>query len=191
MVADGMGGHACGEIASRFVSERLAELAVSLPPDVDAVAEAIEAVNLELSAQMLTSESYSGMGTTVAGVLFFPQAMVCFNVGDSSVFRVQGKILTKLSIDDVSLFGWKGALTQALGGTDEHDPVEPHTRLDHDYAGCAYLICSDGLTDMLPIAAMEACIAPDLGQTVSKLLQAALACGALDNVTVLFVQPER
>lgn len=195
MVADGMGGHASGEVASRFVSDRMAERAVSLPPDVGAVAEAIEAVNLELTAYMQTDASYSGMGTTIAGILFFPKAAVCFNVGDSSVFRVEegssGRSLTKLSIDDVSVFGRKSALTQALGGTDEHEPVEPHARLEPDDAGHIYLICSDGLTDMVSTADMAACIGPDPGQTVSKLLQTALAGGGFDNVSILLVQPEQ
>jgi PPM family protein phosphatase len=191
MVADGMGGHASGEVASRFVSEQFAELAVSLPPDADAVAKGVEAVNLKLSAYMQTDPSYSGMGTTVVGILFFPQTAVCFNVGDSSVFRVEEQFLAKMSIDDVSVFGRKGALTQALGGTDEHDPVEPHTRMEPDHAGHSYLICSDGLTDMVSTAEMAACIGSDPGQTVSKLLHAALASGGLDNISIIFVQSEQ
>jgi PPM family protein phosphatase len=191
MVADGMGGHASGEVASRFVSERFAEAVVSLAPDVEAVAKAVEAVNLELSAHMQTDDTYSGMGTTVAGILFFPQVAICFNVGDSSVFRVQEQLFTKLSIDDVSVFGRKSALTQALGGADEHEPVEPHVRLELDYAGYSYLICSDGLTDMVSVADMVACISPTPKQTVAKLLQSALANGGLDNISIIYVQSEQ
>jgi serine/threonine protein phosphatase PrpC len=188
MVADGMGGHSCGEVASLFAGERLADLAATLPPQPDAVGDAVETVNRELFARMQTATEYMGMGTTVAGILFFPERCVCFNVGDSSVFRVQGAFLAKLSTDDVSLCIKPGALTQALGGAPDYLAVAPHVREEKDYNGRSYLICSDGLTDMVPLDDMEGLISDDPKETVSKLLEAALANGGRDNVSILFIR---
>jgi PPM family protein phosphatase len=188
MVADGMGGHSCGEVASLFAGERLAALAVTLPPQTDAVGDAVETVNRELFDRMQMATEYKGMGTTVAGILFFPQECLCFNVGDSSVFRVQGEYLAKLSVDDVSYAVRPGALTQALGGAPDYLAVSPHVHTEKDHNGRSYLICSDGLTDMVSLDDMEELICNDPRETVSKLLQEALKNGGRDNVSILFVQ---
>ena len=87
--------------------------------------DAVETVNRELFDRMQAATEYKGMGTTVAGILFFPQECLCFNVGDSSVFRVQGEYLAKLSVDDVSYAVRPGALTQALGGAPDYLAVVP------------------------------------------------------------------
>jgi serine/threonine protein phosphatase PrpC len=188
LVADGMGGHSCGEIASLYAGERLAALAATLPPRANAVGDAVETVNRELFDRMQAAAEYKGMGTTVAGILFFPQGCLCFNVGDSSVFRVQGAYLAKLSTDDVCLSVRSGVLTQALGGAPDYLAVCPHVHEEKDHGGRSYLICSDGLTDMVALDDMEELLSEDPRETVSKLLDAALANGGRDNVTIVFIQ---
>lgn len=190
MVADGMGGHSCGEVASRFVAERFKDLSGKLPPSEEALDAAIQDVNGELYACMGRAAAYRGMGTTVAGLLFYPDGCLCFNVGDSSVFRVCDGYLEKISIDDVPARARTGILTQALGGAPEFARVVPHLRREADYAGRSYLVCSDGLTDMVSLDEMEECLTDDPGETVQKLLDAALDNGGADNVTILFVQAE-
>src|SRR5437763_9764430 len=85
-VADGMGGHVGGEIASRYAIKRLAELSQGATQDI---AARLDAIHAELYAAMGASPSLRGMGTTVAGLLLSGDEAVWFNVGDSRVYALR------------------------------------------------------------------------------------------------------
>jgi PPM family protein phosphatase len=99
-----------------------------------------------------------------------------------------GRQLEKISVDDLVPGARRGVLSQSLGGTPSYVPVDAHLSMQDGNPGNGYIICSDGLTDMVPLDGMEACLSGDIGATVSKLLEAALAAGGADNITVLYVR---
>jgi PPM family protein phosphatase len=199
LVADGMGGHAAGEVASRVVAERLAEHA-SRAVDAPALAELLADVNAELFELMREQPRLGGMVTTVAGVVVDRAASLVFNIGDSRVYRIDDDGLAQLSTDDTPgpklADGRTAALTshlitQTLGGAYEATAIEPHLLALPPAAGERYLICSDGLSDPLPRAALEACLRPDARGSIAALFEAAMAAGGTDNVSIVILDLRR
>jgi protein phosphatase len=156
MVADGMGGHAQGALASREVLDYLVAAAdrISNP---ETCAEAIEAANQHLYTLVEQQEAALGMGATLVGAFLTPTALLTFNVGDSRCYLFSAGRLIQLSHDDVADEGshYSGhrrshAITQALGGSSFPVAVEPHVNVDAPLgADETLLLCSDGLTDMV------------------------------------------
>jgi serine/threonine protein phosphatase PrpC len=197
LVADGLGGHAGGDVASRFVAGRLAERAAEAV-DAAALKELVCALDLELFAMMRERPGLEGMGTTVAGLHVGPAGLNVFNIGDSRVYRIGRTGLTQLSTDDTpgpKLADGRTAayttalLTQSLGGWHDVDGITPHV-LEEPVEG-RYLICSDGLTDLLDPDAITAHIGDDDVASVTALFEAAMAAGGSDNVSILLVRLRR
>ena len=184
LVADGMGGHVGGREASRRAAEGLVRL-IAGGPGPSEVAAAVRTVNRELF-DAAEDPALRGMGTTVAGIVATADRTVWFNVGDSRVYSVRQGFLRQLSVDDVPAGGPAGGrITQALGGADAFLEIEPHVGTEATRAGRRYLLCSDGLTDALPVEAVERALSDDDGDLVGGLLAGALAAGAPDNVSIV------
>jgi serine/threonine protein phosphatase PrpC len=137
------------------------------------------------------------MGTTVAGIAVGSGGVVVFNVGDSRVDRIGARGLVQLSTDDTpgpKLADGRTAahttalITQTLGGADVLNEVEPHVLEEPLEAGARYLICSDGLTDLLDLADIGAELEEDDEASVSALFRAAMAKGGHDNVSIILVR---
>ena len=185
LVADGMGGHVGGREASRLAAQGLVRLIAGGAGPSD-VAAALRAVNRELFAAAAEDPALRGMGTTVAGIVVMSDRTLWFNVGDSRVYSVRQEFLRQLSVDDVPAGGPAGGrITQALGGADAFVEVEPHVGSESTRAGRRYLLCSDGLTDALPLEAIERALPDDDRGLVDTLLDRALAAGAPDNVSIV------
>jgi len=184
-VADGMGGHAGGEIASRYATKRLAET------PIDAAAAALrgrlEAINKELYQTMKAVPSLLGMGTTVAGLLLSAARALCFNVGDSRIYRFRRSRLEQLSIDDVPPGPRSGLITQTLGGAPILVPIAPHIGEEAIVLPSRWLLCSDGLTDMLDDADIERVLATNDEPAVRALFAAAMDAGGADNISIVLV----
>jgi serine/threonine protein phosphatase PrpC len=194
LVADGMGGHAAGEEASRLAAFRLAESVPSLDGE-PAVAAFLRQVNREIFDAMRENSQCRGMGTTVAGLMVRPGGVLWFNVGDSRVFRYRDRFLRQLSIDDVpdldvGRTGRSGSLTQALGGAATFIEVVPHVGTDPLVPGWRYLLCSDGLTDMVDLAAIEAAMAAADAAAVTRLFERAMIPGQ-DNISIIVATIEQ
>lgn len=200
LVADGMGGHAAGDVASRLVAESLTERAAEAaapPSDGSALAGLLRDVDRELFALMRERPALYGMGTTVAGLHLAPAAIRVFNVGDSRVYRIDQAGLCQLSTDDTPgpkladgrTAAWTMALlSQSLGGALAPDDLTPHV-LDEPIEGPRrYLICSDGLTDLVGVEALAGHIGSSDTGTVTALFQAAMAAGGDDNVSIVLVR---
>jgi serine/threonine protein phosphatase PrpC len=194
LVADGLGGHAAGDVASRFVAERLSERAAEAA-DAAALAGLLRSVDEALFAMMRNRPALEGMGTTVAGLHVAPAALHVFNVGDSRVYRIEAGGVTQLSTDDTpgrKLADGRTAayttalLSQSLGGWHDPDGITPHV-LEEPVEG-RYLICSDGLTDLVDPEAIAAHIGDDDAASVTALFEAAMAAGGDDNVSILLVR---
>ncbi|MBX9650573.1 MAG: protein phosphatase 2C domain-containing protein, partial [Xanthobacteraceae bacterium] len=156
MIADGMGGHAEGALASRAVLDYLVA-AVDRLAESASCAEVIEEANRHLFELMHHHPEALGMGSTIVGATLKADQLVTFNVGDSSAHLFSKRQMIQLSRDDVPKqeshrlgFRRSHALTQALGGSPFSLPVDPHITIDAPLApGETLLLCSDGLTDMV------------------------------------------
>jgi len=198
LVADGMGGHPAGDIASRFVIEHLMSRLNDRTTDAACIVDAIRDANRSLFAEMERIPALYGMGTTIAGLVAHAAGVFTFTVGDSRVYRRRGGRIEQLGVDDSVQVGappFSGrkasrVLSQCLGGFSGAEQIEPHiTRLPLE-AGAEFLICSDGLHDMLSDPQIEGCLDADLGRTVTALFENAMRAGGIDNISIIHARIE-
>src|SRR6266487_880787 len=199
-VADGMGGHAAGEVASNVVITSLAYLDEDRRAD-DLIAELRDATanaNRHLRDLVAEDPDLEGMGTTLTGLLFAGNRIGVVHVGDSRGYLLRGGQLSQITHDDtfVQALIDEGRLTEeeahshpqrslilrALNGTD----VEPDLSIREARVGDRYLLCSDGLSDVVSAETMlEALQLPDPQQCADRLVELALRGGGPDNVTCI------
>lgn len=122
LVADGMGAHAAGEVASALAAAHLASVLPSVT-DFSGLADAVEQTNRLLFETMALRPEFTGMGTTVVGVCYEAERLVAFNVGDSRIYAYENGRLAQLSEDHVVHGHF---LTQCLGGYASPTSVEPN-----------------------------------------------------------------
>jgi PPM family protein phosphatase len=195
VIADGMGGHEGGKIASRIVVEAIAGSIGRVRDEADVMSMITDA-NRRLFEEMYSGEGRPGMGTTIVGVILFDHEALVFNVGDSRAYEIRRNRLLQLSRDDTLNVdrGRRGsrshALTQSLGGTTKPLALHPHLRrlrLD-DHVGV--LLCSDGLSDMVQEDGIERVLSTHPDDPTERLVAAALDAGGKDNVTVIVIGPK-
>lgn len=194
MIADGMGGHVHGAMASQAVLDYLVA-AIDRLSNPASCAEAIEEANRQLYELMREHKEALGMGSTLVGAVLTAGQLVTFNIGDSRCYLFSSGQLVQLSHDDIPEgeschFGRRRshALTQALGGSPFPIAVEPHISIDPPLApGETLLLCSDGLTDMVSSEVIGSTLklANDPLQATRKLAAKAFASGARDNISLL------
>jgi PPM family protein phosphatase len=190
-VADGLGGHPGGEVASALVVRQLA-LAGPLLDSEDSLREVLSACNAAVYAAAADDPALTTMGTTVAGVVVTADRVMAFNVGDSGVYAAgpdgvrQLTTDDRLSADDLPA----GIVTQALGGSDELAAVDPHVITSPLSGDTSYLVCSDGLTDPVPTEVLDQVLRQHQdGPAVFELWKAAIEAGGPDNITIALVRP--
>ncbi|MEV7025870.1 protein phosphatase 2C domain-containing protein [Kitasatospora sp. NPDC093558] len=197
-VADGLGGHPGGEVASALVARRLAADGPGLDGE-EAVREELQDCNRAVFAAAAEEPDLAAMGTTVAGLVLLPERAVVFNVGDSRVYRVTADGLRLVSVDDSPPLPpgrrTTSMVTQTLGGSLGLTFVEPHVRTAPLAAGDRYLVCSDGLTDPVPeeeLAELLSRVSEDSdrsdGKAAFELWRAAIEAGGPDNITLALVR---
>jgi PPM family protein phosphatase len=196
VVADGMGGHAGGEIASQIAVRELAQTARAFGHAAD-IGEALAQANRRLYEVMASAPQLRGMGATIVGLTAIGTELCLFNLGDSRGYVRSGSYLRLLSIDDTPYFGSEEhggrtgrhghGITQSLGGLPVFQEVHPHLLPLPIRRGERYLLCSDGLTDMLDQDRIETCLDSDPAVAAQKLLDAALAEGGLDNISLIII----
>ena len=199
-LADGMGGHAAGEVASQLVIAALAHLDDD-EPGGDLLAKldaAVRAGNAAIAAQVEMEPELEGMGTTLTAILFDGNRIGLVHIGDSRGYLLRDGELTQITKDDtfVQTLVDEGRITReeahshpqrslimrALTG---HE-VEPTLTMREARAGDRYLLCSDGLSD--PVSdetILEALQIPDVAEAAYRLIELALRGGGPDNVTVV------
>jgi serine/threonine protein phosphatase PrpC len=206
VVADGMGGHAAGEVASAIVVDELGRLAQAGVVQAAEVASAVERANDRIVHGAESDASRAGMGTTVTGLGLVDAGGVehwlVFNVGDSRVYRFAGGELVQLSVDhsqveelvsareitrgEARVHPLRNVVTRSLGSVPA--PVMDQWLLP-PLAGDRFLVCSDGLVAELEdptisewLAALES---PQ--ELADHLVALAVQAGGRDNITVLVV----
>jgi len=197
-VADGMGGHAAGEVASNVVITSLAYLDEDRRADdlINELREATANANSHLRQLAAEDPNLEGMGTTLTGLLFAGSRIGVVHVGDSRAYLLRGGELVQITHDDtfVQALIDEGRLTKeeahshpqrslilrALNGTD----VEPDLSIREARVGDRYLLCSDGLSDVVSTETIfESLQLPDPQQSADRLVDLALRGGGPDNVT--------
>ncbi len=204
-VADGMGGHAGGQVASALAVAHLAAirgLADAEDPG-SVVRHGLLGANRAIRERGATDPAVAGLGTTVAGIARTPDArVVVFHVGDSRVYRLRAGVLEQLT-EDHSVVGelirageispaearhhpHRSVVTRALGVVDAVDPVVRTVAVE---VGDAFLVASDGLCNEVDDAALGAILgAPGTAdERARRLVDAALDGGGRDNVSVVVV----
>jgi PPM family protein phosphatase len=210
-VADGMGGHVAGEIASSTALEPIAsvnETQFATGDDAqDALVEAITAANSEVIAQGDADPSLSGMGTTLTAVLIRSGRLHVAHVGDSRAYLLRdGQGITQLTTDhtlveqlvrdgrisreQAAIHPQRSVVTRAIG-VDRHVDVDSLPPLELQ-PGDQVLLCSDGLTGPVSDEHIAAILVErdDAREACEALIEAAKAGGAPDNVTVVLLRVE-
>jgi protein phosphatase len=219
VVADGMGGHAAGEVASRVAVESIREfialtagdsditwpfgLDESISYDGNRLKTAVRHANRRVLEAVRERAEYEGMATTVVAVLVHGDVVNLAHVGDSRAYLLSGGRLSQLTSDhswvneqiqngliapeDARQHPLRNVVTRALGGRAELQ-VDLQERRVHP--GELLLLCSDGLTTMLPDDEIEARLAAargDLERAVRELVAAANDRGGDDNISVVLL----
>jgi PPM family protein phosphatase len=199
-VADGMGGHAAGEVASRLAVDVLRDT-FDADPTADGLLAAVVAANQAVWERSEAEPGLRGMGTTIAAVaLVAGKALAVVNVGDSRAYLLQDGRLRQLtadhslvaelvragaiSEDEARTHPRRNVLTQVLGmGPD----VEPHVALAEPVRGDRLLLCSDGLFNELDDDRIAAILAevPEPAGAAARLVDEANGAGGADNITAL------
>lgn len=198
-VADGMGGHAAGEVASEIAVRVLSELAPE-HPDVEAFGRAIEEANRAVIQAAREGRGRQGMGTTMTAAMLEGERLVIAQVGDSRAYLLhQGKLqqLTRdhslmadmieagqLTPEEARTHPQRSVITRALG-SDAH--LHPDIYEINVETGDRLLICSDGLSGMIFDDQIENTLrrVQDPQRCASQLVNEAIAAGGHDNVTVI------
>jgi protein phosphatase len=201
-----MGGHNAGEVASRLAVEEISSFikskyyAKSFQEDVVLlIKEAFKAANEKIYTMSLQSEQLAGMGTTATLALFNQGRVYIGHVGDSRAYMLRGDHLRQLTKDhslvwqlmeegrltaqEIKCHPMRNIITRALG-VDEKVDVDVY---DYEYkSGDIFLLCSDGLTNMLDDEKIREIIlnADSIEAAAERLVQAANNLGGHDNITL-------
>lgn len=202
VVADGMGGHAKGDVASQSIIDALEDFTPqrTLSTSIDLIEDRVQAINEKMHRQSLGLPDQV-MGSTVALIYAYEQHVFYMWAGDSRIYRYRRKQLEQVSHDhsfvqeivDKGMMGPKEAaehpssniITRAVGVADklvmdiDHDLVEP---------GDKFLICSDGLFKDITLAQIAEAMEQIPFKAAQSLIETALANEANDNVTVIVIE---
>lgn len=185
-IFDGMGGEECGEVASYIASKTASQ--TDLKGDaIKKLLELCQKANLDICAYIDENGLYS-MGTTAAMLAFDKKGISLCNVGDSKIFRFSKGKLEQISKDHVAFapFGVKPPLSQNLGIPPAEMLIDPYVAKGNYNDGDIYLICSDGLTDMVSLEDISKVLEDQpFDDATEILLSKALENGGRDNVTII------
>ena len=191
-VFDGMGGEAYGEVASYIAAKIASEIEIHNDPPTSFLSFC-EKANAEICSYE-QAHNISSMGTTAAILSFTKKQITLCNIGDSKVFLFRDGTLTQISRDHViaSRSGLKAPLFQNLGIAPTELIIDPYVAQGAYHDGDFYLICSDGLTDMVtPQEIAEILKTAKIDQSANALLHKALTRGGRDNITFILCKIKR
>ena len=203
VLADGMGGHAAGEVASQLMVEHLEHLDRD-PEDADMLAllgAAAEDANAAIESSVADHPDQAGMGTTLTALMFNGREFGLIHVGDSRGYLLRDGELRQLTVDDtfvqslvdegklapedVSTHPQKSLILKAYTGR----PVEPHLEVVEVQPGDRVLLCSDGLSDPVTRETIEVALGDGTPEMAAqRLVELALRSGGPDNVTVVVAE---
>jgi PPM family protein phosphatase len=200
-VADGLGGHAAGEVASAAVIEALRPLDTQVPAGelLDALDHAVRRANSTLAGIIESDPSLQGMGTTLTALLWSGSQLGLVHIGDSRAYLVRdGEVFQithdhtmvqsllddgKITADEVASHPQRSLLMRALGGGNS----EPDLQLREARPGDRYLLCSDGLHGVAAADAITRILltVSDPDQAATDLIRLAIEGGGPDNISCI------
>jgi serine/threonine protein phosphatase PrpC len=208
IVADGMGGHAAGEVASEMAVAIIADslgalVSVDAPDTHDKVAEALKRANDAIYRRTVLESDKQGMGTTASVLLLSDTGYVIGQVGDSRIYLLRDGALRQLTKDhsyvqeqvdagfltpeQARYHPYSNVITRCVGA---NDSVEPDVFSGPVQAGDVYLVASDGLTGMVDDRRLQQLLSSNAQprRVVDALIAEANGRGGLDNITAVLVQ---
>ena len=192
-IFDGMGGEEYGEIASYIASKTASDIEIGKDA-TEALSKFCQKANLDI-CDYATLHEIPSMGTTAAMLVFTKKEVALCNIGDSKIFRLCDGKLEQISMDHVtvSVFGVKPPLSQNLGIPPNELVIDPYFARGFYNDGDVYLICSDGLTDMVTNKEISNVLTSTevLNEANEVLLEKALTNGGRDNITIVLCKIER
>lgn len=209
ILADGMGGHLAGETASKLaasiISKYFNKIEINSEEDVElGILNAIDLANKEIFKLSNENMDYRGMGTTLSVVCVYNGKLIYANIGDSRIYEITDTTLIQLTKDD-SFVNYlidigeiteeeaenhpkKNVLTKALGTSEN---IKTKVEYREIKKGVKYLLCSDGLTNMVEInRIMEIINENSIDIAKEILVEEALENGGVDNITLILIDNE-
>lgn len=209
ILADGMGGHLAGETASKLaasiISKYFNKIEINSEEDVElGILNAIDLANKEIFKLSNENMDYRGMGTTLSVVYVYNGKLIYANIGDSRIYEITDTTLIQLTKDD-SFVNYlidigeiteeeaenhpkKNVLTKALGTSEN---IKTKVEYREIKKGVKYLLCSDGLTNMVEInRIMEIINENSIDIAKEILVEEALENGGVDNITLILIDNE-
>lgn len=204
ILCDGMGGHKAGDVASNMAVDLLSAALEGKTPGANTLRLAVESANEQISQRAQANKEMRGMGTTLTALWAAPDGVLLAQVGDSRAYLLREGTLQQITHDhsmvaelvragqitaaEARVHPYKNLVTRALG-------TEMKVRVDlfemNRQAGDRWLLCSDGLTDLVEDQELENILKEnalyDAGDT---LLTLALERGGIDNITLLLMDDE-
>lgn len=196
-VADGMGGHQSGEVASSDTLHNLHFFFNDLPAGLTAgefnemMVVWLESINTIVDSKGSVNERFKGMGTTLVGIACYGGNFFSMNCGDSRLYRLRNGALQQLTTDH-SLNNMLGSskhssiITNCIGGGCKNSYMDIVRMTDDIQPSDIYLLCSDGLSDMLNDQQIEVLLKS--GADADALCLAAIEAGGFDNVSACVIE---
>lgn len=196
-LADGMGGHNSGEVASSDALHNLDYFYSDMPQGLgvadfnEAIFEWLGSINNVLESKGHVDAMYHNMGTTLVAFAYYDGEFFWMNCGDSRVYLLRDGHLQQLSTDH-SLSAMMGSnehsnfITNCIGGGCKTSYIDVVACTNRVQIGDVFLLCSDGLTDMVADADIEALL--NAGAGANALCEAAIGAGGHDNVSVCLIK---
>ena len=208
ILADGMGGYRGGEIASKlaiqtaksYIENNFKEIPKDKESIIQLVGSSMEYANMVVYEKSKEIKELEGMGTTLEVCLIYNNKAYIGHVGDSRIYRVRKEVIRKLTKDhsyvqklvedkkitreEAKIHPKKNMLTKALGCTPY---VEPDLRARNFEKGDIFIMCSDGLTNMVEEKRIYELVKENINEAADKLISEANLAGGYDNITVIII----
>ena len=208
ILADGMGGYKGGEVASKLATDSVKKYIQSnfdsIIKDKESIlkliASAVEYANMVVYEKSKETQELEGMGTTLEVCLIYNNKAYIGHVGDSRVYRIRNEVIRKLTKDhsyvqqliedkkitreEAKTHPKKNMITRALGCTPY---VEPDLRARNFEKGDIFILCSDGLTNMVDEKQIYEIMKEDIQMAAERLVDEANQAGGYDNITVIII----
>lgn len=209
IVADGMGGHQAGDVASQMAIEIIGQELENIPASIpleerrQRLVSAVHTANTQIYQVSVEQEQYKGMGTTVVAALATDQDMLIAHIGDSRAYKLNGDTLVQLTADhslvnelvksgqitpeEASHHPRRNVLLRALGTEPEIETDVTHVEL---VRGDVFILCSDGLSNLIESETIASILHhhDNLESAADLLVRSALQAGGDDNITVVLMQ---
>lgn len=196
-LADGMGGHNAGEVASQETLTNLHffinDMPVGLSPGAlnEMMLEWLNSINKVIESKGIADPTMNEMGTTLVGIIYYNHKFYWLNCGDSRLYRFRDGRLQQLSTDHSlnNVTGGKkhsNIITNCIGAGCHQSFIDMFEFTGDVMSGDVFVLCSDGLNDMIPDSYIMELLAK--GCDANELCQAAIDAGGFDNVSVCVIK---